>query len=75
LTAEQVDSYGTPSSSNPITLAADQYPVLGDNSRSSRDARFFGPIPADSVKGVVRCTYWPPGRIRTFVPPDEPANR
>ena len=46
LTADQVDPYGTPGSSNPISLAADQYLVLGDNSRTSRDARFFGPIPA-----------------------------
>ena len=75
LTAEQVDPYGVPGISNPISLAADEYLVLGDNSRSSRDARFFGPIPRQSVKGVVRCTYWPPNRVRTFVPPAEPANR
>lgn len=75
LTAEQVAPYGVPGNSNPISLAADEYLVLGDNSRSSRDARFFGPIPAGSVKGVVRCTYWPPSRVRTFVPPAESANR
>lgn len=69
LTAAQVDPYGTPGISNPVTLAGDQYLVLGDNSRASRDGRFFGPISAHSVKGVVRCTYWPPHRIRSFVPP------
>ncbi|MCU0872047.1 MAG: signal peptidase I [Pirellulaceae bacterium] len=75
LTAEQADPYGMPGISNPISLGADQYLVLGDNSRMSRDARFFGPIPTHSVKGVVRCTYWPPRRIRTFVPPAAPAER
>lgn len=75
LTAEEVAPYGMPGISNPISLEGDQYLVLGDNSRTSRDARFFGPIATDSVKGVVRCTYWPPRRFRTFVPPATPADR
>ena len=75
LTPEQVNPYGPPGIPNPVALAADQYLVLGDNSRQSRDARFFGPIATDSVKGVVRCTYLPPSRVRTFVPPAAAAER
>lgn len=66
LTVEQAMGYPMPGTANPVSLAADEYFVLGDNSRMSQDARFFGPIRTDAVKGLVCCTYWPPSRIRSF---------
>ena len=54
---------------NPIQLDDQQYLMLGDNSRQSRDSRYFGPVATDSVKGVVGCIYWPPERWRQFGSP------
>ncbi len=36
-----------------VTLAANQYFVLGDNAPDSLDSRAFGPIQLNSIKGVV----------------------
>jgi signal peptidase I len=33
--------------------------LTGDNSAASRDSRAFGPVPLQSVIGVVRIRYWP----------------
>jgi signal peptidase I len=33
--------------------------VLGDNRGNSRDSRYFGPVPADSVLGHAVLRYWP----------------
>jgi signal peptidase I len=38
--------------------------VLGDNSRSSRDSRFWGYVPVEDVKGPAVAIWWPPWRIR-----------
>jgi signal peptidase I len=54
---------------NPIQLDDQQYLMLGDNSRQSRDSRYFGPAATDSVKGVVNCICWPPERLRRFGSP------
>lgn len=43
----------------PIVLGSDEYYVLGDNRDSSRDSRFFGPVPRSSILGVVRWRIWP----------------
>ena len=58
-------------SSTPYSIQLDdqQYWVLGDNSRQSKDSRFFGPVSLDSVRGVVDCIYWPPERWRRFGSP------
>ena len=48
-----------------ITLGPDEYFVLGDNTANSKDSRYFGPIPRDSIIGRVLKIYWPPSRIGT----------
>ncbi len=37
--------------------------VLGDNSRSSKDSRWWGFVPLRKVRGKAICIIWPPGRI------------
>jgi len=37
--------------------------VLGDNSRNSKDSRFWGFVDADLVKGKAFFIYWPPQRV------------
>ncbi len=71
LTIEEMKmgSYTSGAAPNPIQLNDQQYLFFGDNSRQSRDARFFGPVAADSVKGVVSCIYWPQERWRQFRSP------
>ncbi|MDD4889966.1 MAG: signal peptidase I [Phycisphaerae bacterium] len=57
-----------------VTLGENEYYMLGDNTEASSDSRFWGTqgkardgaIPGDLFIGVVRLTYWPPSRWRTF---------
>jgi signal peptidase I len=55
----RVEPYVTPCSSDdcnfptPIRVPAGHYYVLGDNRASSDDSRFWGPIPASSIVGVL----------------------
>lgn len=37
--------------------------VMGDNRTNSRDSRFIGPIPYESIEGEAFMLFWPPGRI------------
>ena len=48
-----------------ITLGADEYFVLGDNSNRSSDSRDFGPVPRKNIVGIADLIYWPPARWRT----------
>lgn len=48
----------------PITVPAGYYFVLGDNSGSSSDSRFWGFVPQDDVVGRAEFIYWPPTRLR-----------
>jgi len=42
----------------------DAYYVLGDNSLSSRDSRYWGFLPKKYLLGKAFLIYWPPTRIR-----------
>lgn len=47
-----------------ITVPKDSYFVLGDNSISSQDSRYWGFVPAKNILGRPILIYWPPQRIR-----------
>jgi signal peptidase I len=42
-----------------LVVPADQFFVLGDNSRNSADSRYWGFVPKQSVQGRVWLRYWP----------------
>lgn len=46
-----------------VQLGDDEYFVLGDNSTSSLDSRFWGPLQRRSIVGHVTKIYWPWDRI------------
>jgi len=47
-----------------ITVPADSFFVLGDNSASSQDSRYWGFVPKKNILGKAMIIYWPPNRIR-----------
>lgn len=51
-----------------LRLAEDQYFVLGDNSSSAFDSRFWGPVPREAVVGKVTRIYYPFQRMRSLSP-------
>jgi len=52
-------------STDAISLGPNEFFVLGDNTANSKDSRYFGPVPKDSIIGRVLKIYWPPSRIST----------
>lgn len=42
------------------------YLVMGDNTESSRDGRYFGWLPNEHIVGRVASIWWPPQRWRDF---------
>ena len=51
---------------HPNPLGKGDYWVLGDNRPDSHDSRYFGAIPADSIKGKVVLRWWPFDSFRSF---------
>ena len=47
-----------------IHVPPGSYYVLGDNSGSSHDSRFWGFVPKKFMIGRAMCIFWPPNRIR-----------
>ena len=55
-----VQGFGT----QPYTVPKDCFFVMGDNSSSSNDGRYWGPLPMRNVMGKARLIWWPPKRIK-----------
>lgn len=49
-----------------ITVPPDSYYVLGDNSGSSRDSRYWGFVPKKNLQGKAFFIYWPLNRIKVI---------
>jgi len=47
-----------------IVVPKDNYFMLGDNSASSKDSRYWGFVPKENILGKALVIYWPPQRIR-----------
>ena len=47
-----------------VVVPKGNYYVLGDNSGSSRDSRYWGFVPEDNLLGQAFIIYWPLNRIR-----------
>ncbi|MFA5145094.1 MAG: signal peptidase I [Candidatus Omnitrophota bacterium] len=47
-----------------IVVPEGSFFVLGDNSASSKDSRYWGFVPRKNILGKAMVIYWPPQRIR-----------
>ena len=47
-----------------LVVPSDSYFVLGDNSASSKDSRYWGFVPQKNLLGKAMVIYWPLNRIR-----------
>ena len=46
----------------PVIVPEDSYFVLGDNSNSSQDSRYWGFVPRENIIGRAMFIWWPPWR-------------
>jgi signal peptidase I len=54
---------------DPVTLAADQYWLMGDNRANSLDSRIFGPVDKKFIVGKVWFRGWPAEKFSFFQVP------
>jgi signal peptidase I len=47
----------------PITLADDEYFLLGDSRNASQDSHVWGPLPSSHLIGPVKARVWPLSRV------------
>ena len=57
---------GDRSNARPLSLGPEEYYVLGDNRRNSRDSRSWGAVPEDLILGKVWLIYWPFSAIQVL---------
>ena len=62
------------SSGMEYTVPENTYFMLGDNSRFSKDSRFFGPVPRRNLVGRAFITFWPFSRRWGIIDNKEPLN-
>ncbi len=48
--------------SDVIKLTSKEYFAMGDNSASSYDSRYWGPVPSANLVGPSQFVYWPPSK-------------
>jgi signal peptidase I len=53
------DPHAMQETNNTVVVPADHYFVLGDNTKSSRDSRYWGTVPAENMVGKAFFVYWP----------------
>jgi len=56
------DAYG--GQNQKIVVPEDSFYVLGDNSGSSKDSRYWGFVPKELMIGKAEVIYWPLNRVR-----------
>ena len=49
-----------------VSIPTGAFFVLGDNSGSSHDSRYWGFVPRKLLIGRAMCIFWPPNRIRVL---------
>ncbi len=49
-----------------VTLGPEEYFVVGDNTRNSRDSRYWGAVPEANIIGKATRIYWPLTRINAL---------